>query len=115
LLVRVDDDAAEGVLQLGLQECSGTAWLANVTLTVGAEKPARPPHMRGVVGPSAYAPKDFDELAGWKVNLIRWQLINPAWPRTEVPSDPRSTARGSTPNSTNSPSCSITRSASASA
>jgi len=88
LIIRVDDDATDGVLQLGMQECSGTAWLANVALTVRGPRPARPPRLRGVVSPSSFSPKDFEELAAWKVNLIRWQLINPEWPRTEIPSDP---------------------------
>ena len=88
LLIRVDSDAANGVLQLGMQECSGTAWLANVRIDVVRAKPPRPTRMRGVVGPSRFSPQDFVALAGWKANVIRWQLINPEWDRASVPSDP---------------------------
>lgn len=88
LLIRVDPDATEGVLQLGMQECAGTAWLANVTIDVVRRKPERPQAHRGVVSAATYSPQDLADLAGWKVNLIRWQLINPAWDRYSVPSDP---------------------------
>jgi hypothetical protein len=88
LLVRVDSDASDGVLQLGMQECSGTAWLANVTIQIVRAKPPRPVRLRGVVGSSVYTPQDFVDLAGWKVNVIRWQLVNPDWDRASVPSDP---------------------------
>jgi len=88
LLVRVADDATGGELQLGMQECAGTAWLANVTLTVVRAKPPRPARLRGVVGPTALSPELFRDLTTWKVNVIRWQIMNPDWPRDDVPSDP---------------------------
>jgi hypothetical protein len=88
LLIRIADDATNGEIQLGLQECSGAAWLANVTLTVVRDKPARPPRLRGVVGPTSLPSRLFEDLAAWKVNVIRWQLTNPDWPRDAVPSDP---------------------------
>ena len=88
ILIRVDSDATKGVLQLGMQECSGTAWLANIRMDIVRRKPDRPVRMRGVVGPSKYSPQDFVDLAGWKANVIRWQLINSDWDRATVPSDP---------------------------
>jgi len=87
-LVRVDPDATKGELQLGMQECSGTAWLANITIQVLAKKPQRPPHRRGLVSSATYAPDDLAAMAAWNANLIRWQLINPAWTRNTVPGDP---------------------------
>jgi hypothetical protein len=88
LLIRVDSDATKGVLQLGMQECAGTAWLRNIRIDIMRGKPDRPTRLRGVVGPSRYSPQDFVALAGWKANVIRWQLINPDWDRASVPSDP---------------------------
>ena len=88
LLIRVDSDATNGVLQLGMQECSGSAWLANVRIDIVRAKPARPTRLRGVVGSSTYNARDFVDLSNWKANVIRWQLVNPDWDRTSVPSDP---------------------------
>lgn len=88
LIVRVAPDAAEGVLQVGLQGCSGTMWIANVTLTILREKPARPARLRGMVGPATYSPQDLQDLAAWKANCIRWQLTNSSWARTDIPGDP---------------------------
>ncbi len=95
LLIRVDGDAKDGVLQLGMQQCSGTAWLANVTLTIVRPKPDRGPfrghdlpRLRGMMGAATYVPADLDEMARWNVNCLRWQLLNPAWDRTEIPGDP---------------------------
>ena len=88
ILIRVDSDATGGELQLGMQECSGTAWLANITIHVVAKKPQRPPHRRGMVSAATYAPDDLATMASWNVNLVRWQLINPNWTRNTVPSDP---------------------------
>ncbi len=88
MFVRVEDDASAGELQLGLQEVSGTAWLANVTLTILREKPARPPRLRGVMSPTSLTPQTLPDLAAWKVNLLRWQIVNPDWPRDNVPEEP---------------------------
>ncbi|MGC1479390.1 MAG: cellulase family glycosylhydrolase [Chthoniobacterales bacterium] len=97
LLIRVDSDASDGVLQIGMQECSGTAWIANLTVEVLRRRPGtfdNPafrghdlPRLRGFVGPAAYDPNDFDVLEEWNVNLLRWQLINPDWERTAIPAD----------------------------
>ena len=88
LLVRVAPDATDGVLQVGLQGCSGTAWIANVTITILREKPTRPGRLRGMVSPSIYNPQDLTDLASWGANCIRWQLNNADWARTDIPSDP---------------------------
>ncbi len=97
LLIRVAPDAAEGELQIGLQECSGTAWIANLTVEVLRRRPRtfdNPPYrghdlprLRGFVGPAAYNPADFDALDAWNANVLRWQLINPDWERTAIPAD----------------------------
>ncbi len=98
LLIRVDSDAADGELQIGLQECAGTAWIANLRVEVLRRRPGtfdNPPfrghdlpRLRGFVGPAAYTAADFDALDSWNANVLRWQLINPAWERTAIPSDP---------------------------
>lgn len=84
-IVRIPPDASAGQLQLGLQGSEGTAWLANVTLTILRGAPARPPRLRGVVGPKSYVPGLLPAMAAWKVNLVRWQIVNPDWPREDVP------------------------------
>lgn len=87
LLFRIPYDATQGVLQLGIQESTGTAWLANVTITMLHKKPAREPRYRGVVSSGTGNLQDLTDLASWKVNLVRWQLLNPEWTRQTVPSD----------------------------
>jgi len=62
LLVRVALDATDGVLQVGLQGCSGTAWIANLSVSIVREKPVRPPRLRGMVGPAVYSPQDLPDL-----------------------------------------------------
>lgn len=32
------------------------------------------PRLRGVMSPNSYQPEDFEELARWNCNLIRWQI-----------------------------------------
>jgi len=101
--IRVDPDASDGTLQVGMQDSSGVALLAEVAITVLQKMPGRPapaadapepfrghslPRLRGVVGPGIYDPKDLDDLASWNVNVIRWQLVNPEWDRTAIPGDP---------------------------
>lgn len=88
LLIRVDADAADGELQIGLQECSGTAWIADVSISIIRKKPSRPGPIRGVVSPNHHDPQDLADLAAWNVNGIRWQLNNPDWNRESIPSDP---------------------------
>ncbi len=98
LIIRVDSDAADGELQVGLQECSGTAWIANLTVEVLGRRPRTfdvppfrghdLPRLRGFVGPAAYNAADFDALETWNANVLRWQLINPDWERTAIPADP---------------------------
>ncbi|MDD5351465.1 MAG: cellulase family glycosylhydrolase, partial [Chthoniobacteraceae bacterium] len=88
LLVRVVPGASDGVLQAGLQGCSGTAWIANVTIRIVRGMPARPARLRGMVGPASYSPRDLEDLSAWNANCIRWQLANPDWARTDIPADP---------------------------
>lgn len=88
LLFRIPYDALKGELQLGLQESTGTAWLANVTIQKLRKKPERPPRRRGMVSSGAGNLQDLADLAAWNVNLVRWQLLNPQWTRTTVPTDP---------------------------
>lgn len=89
ILLRIDDDVTKGELQLGLQDVSGTVWISNITLSVVGEKPARPTRLRGIMSPFELTPGLFDEFAAWKVNIVRWQLVNADWPRDDVPQDPR--------------------------
>lgn len=87
--VPVADDAEKAELVLGLQDSSGTAWIANVELIALRVKPTRPapmqnpppayrghdlPRLRGVMSPNQFREKDFEDLAKWNVNAIRWQM-----------------------------------------
>jgi endoglucanase len=97
LLIRVDEDATSGKLQLGLQGVEGTVWIANVSISAARARPAHQarifrghelPRLRGMVGPGAFSDKDFATMGEWKANVIRWRLINTAWARTDIPDDP---------------------------
>ena len=88
LLFRVPYDALKGELQVGLQESTGTAWISDITIQKLHRKPEREPRRRGVVSSGTGNLQDLTDLAGWKVNLVRWQLLNSQWTRTTVPSDP---------------------------
>ena len=89
----IPEDAAGGEIMLGLQECSGTAWIADVRLTALAVRPVRPapradapapyrghdlPRLRGVMSPNTFNEQDFIDLAALNVNAVRWQ-INRNW------------------------------------
>ena len=84
LIGNTDDGASGGLLQLGLQESSGTIWFSDVVISVVRPKPVRPKpsacastpaptKFRGVMAPSSFKVEDYDTLAGWNVNLVRWQ------------------------------------------
>lgn len=85
----VPDDAQQGYLQLGMQDCAGTAWISDVKLTVVRAKPIRResdpnagpaykghdlPRLRGVMSPQQFNEQDFADLEKWNVNVIRWQI-----------------------------------------
>lgn len=97
LYVRLDRDAREGRLELGLQGVPGTLWIANLSISAIRPRPDQMasvhrghslPRLRGVVGAGAFSEKDFATLADWNVNCIRWRLINTDWARTDIPGDP---------------------------
>ncbi|MBM3475052.1 MAG: glycoside hydrolase family 5 protein [Armatimonadetes bacterium] len=84
-------DAAGGELNLGLQECSGTAWFDDIKVTVykgpPPKRPAPPvnpppafkghdlPRLRGVMSPNTFRDEDLRVLGmEWKANVIRWQI-----------------------------------------
>ncbi len=85
----VPNDAAAGQLMLGLQDCTGTAWIKDVKLTVLQAPPTRPklpdslgpaykghnlPRLRGVMSPQQFRTQDFVDLEKWNVNVVRWQM-----------------------------------------
>lgn len=88
-LANIESDVTKGVLQLGLQGSSGTVWMSDVRIVAWRQKAVRPapaanapaayrghslPRLRGVMSPNAFAMDDFDTLAKWNVNVIRWQM-----------------------------------------
>lgn len=89
VLIPVPADADKGTLYLGMQGCHGTARIADVALKSWQETPKRPtltgnegpayrghdlPRLRGVMSPHKFSEKDFEDLAKWNVNLVRWQI-----------------------------------------
>ncbi|MCK6490848.1 MAG: glycoside hydrolase family 5 protein [Planctomycetes bacterium] len=85
----IPEDATDGAIMLGMQECTGTARIAEVTLTALAVRPLRPapaanpppafkghdlPRLRGVMSPNKFDEKDFADLAAMNVNAVRWQI-----------------------------------------
>ncbi len=84
-LIRLPLGLREATLILGLEEVSGTVWFDEVTITLG-----RPPRngrrydnpftghdldrLRGVMHGPNFQEENFRDLAGWRVNHIRWQL-----------------------------------------
>jgi endoglucanase len=95
-LIRVDGDAAEGRLQLGLQGSRGKLWLANIKISILRARPQHVaeafrghdlPRLRGLVGSGIFRAEDLGEMRKWGANVVRWRLLNPRWPRTEIPSD----------------------------
>lgn len=88
-IAHVESDVTKGWLQLGLQGSSGTVWMSDVRIVAWRQKAARPapaanapaafrghslPRLRGVMSPNVFRMEDFDTLAKWNVNLIRWQM-----------------------------------------
>lgn len=85
----IAEDAGPGELLLGMQESSGTAWIAEVAISALAVRPARPavaaaarpafrghdlPRLRGVMSPNSFNERDFTDLAAMNVNAVRWQI-----------------------------------------
>lgn len=85
----IADDASEGEIMLGLQECWGTARIAEVRLSAVAVRPLRPapradapppfrghdqPRLRGVMSPNSFSEQDFTDLEAMHVNAVRWQI-----------------------------------------
>lgn len=93
----VPNDAQNGTLSLGLQDCSGTVRFSDIKIIAvdlqslyptpsvpenfKAEYTSRVSNMpcsRGVMSPTQYRRSDLEDLAKWGANLIRWQLVR-AW------------------------------------
>lgn len=85
----VPEDAGQANLMLGMQDCTGTAWLADVKIIAVRTKPTRPPlpanigpaykghdlpRLRGFMSPQQFNEQDFADLEKWNVNLVRWQI-----------------------------------------
>jgi len=102
----VPDDASNGTLLLGLQDCSGTVWFSDCRIAMFEPqsiyaKPSIPENfkaeytsrvsdmssLRGVMSPGKYRKGDLDDLAKWGANLIRWQLVR-AWGKAGTDRDP---------------------------
>jgi hypothetical protein len=87
--INVPMDATKGTLQLGTQDCMGTAWISDVKFTVIRKQPNRPelpanpgpvykghelPRLRGVMSPQQFKEDDFATLEKWNANVVRWQI-----------------------------------------
>ncbi len=91
LIVGMADDAANGKLNVGLGKAVGTAWLSDVRIILVNPKVTRPAvrpdsaalqtvtTRRGVMSPSQFKAEDFDVMAAWKVNTVRWHMQGVNW------------------------------------
>lgn len=98
----VDSDVDKVYLQLGLQGTSGTVRFTDVRILAWRLKPVRPapqanapapdrgqnlpPRLRGVMSPNQFAMEDFDTLAKWNVNVVRWQMTR-RWGQANTDTD----------------------------
>ncbi len=87
---RIEIDASNGEIDLGLQGSSGTVWFNAVRITVLRAPVVRPvpptnpppsfsghnlPRLRGMMSPNVFRYDDLRVLGTeWKVNVIRWQI-----------------------------------------
>ena len=87
---RIEPDASDGEISLGLQGSSGTAWFDAIKVTVLRTPLARPapqtnappafrghelPRLRGVMSPNVFRDEDLRVLGTeWNANVIRWQI-----------------------------------------
>jgi len=96
----IHKDATKAELTLGIEEGTGKVWFRDLTITVIARESERPAvkadgpipkvhdeeRLRGFMIDSRRSEEalkaDLEQLAKWKVNLIRWQLIWRGFPRT---------------------------------
>lgn len=97
LIIRVDADAEDARLQLGLQDAPGTLWIDSVAISILRPRPSAEdfvfrghnlPRLRGMVGPGVFEPRDFSDMRAMGANVVRWRLINTQWARIDIPSDP---------------------------
>ena len=85
----ITSDASNGTLLLGFQGCGGTAWIADVTITIVHPAPHWPAidpsapalprghvPLRGMLFPDVLRTPDFPDLKAWNVNIIRWIMDN---------------------------------------
>ncbi|TQM49436.1 cellulase (glycosyl hydrolase family 5) [Arcticibacter tournemirensis] len=80
----IPENISDSKLYLGLQGSTGKAWFDNISVNIIKEPTARQirdlgvnksrTKYRGVMSPVKFHEKDLQILAGWNVNLIRWQL-----------------------------------------
>ncbi|HSI87021.1 MAG: glycoside hydrolase family 5 protein [Candidatus Methylacidiphilales bacterium] len=84
-LITVPEDATEGAINLGIEKASGTARFSRIQVRVVRAKQDRPTptawrgeapqtKYRGVMSPQVFRKDDFDAMASWKINLVRWQM-----------------------------------------
>ena len=87
----IPPDASRSILQLGLQDCTGTVYFDDLSATVARVLPARPqpdpdappafrghslPRLRGCMSPNQFRDEDLKVLGQeWNANLIRWQMV----------------------------------------
>ncbi|MBN2507760.1 MAG: cellulase family glycosylhydrolase [Verrucomicrobia bacterium] len=101
-IASIPDDAAQGELDLGLQNATGTVWFDDITVVVARGVPPRRPapmanpppafkghnlpRLRGVMSPNAFKDEDLRVLGReWRANLIRWQITrNWGKPNTDL-------------------------------
>ena len=85
-IVGVEPDATNGKLNVGLGNALGTVWVTGVRIILVAPKVTRPvvdasasdfkpvTKLRGVMTPNTFNEQDFNDMAAWKVNCLRWHM-----------------------------------------
>ncbi len=84
MLCGVLDDATQTQVRIGLEGATGSLWISSLKLTIVQSRSIRtlpegqmqttPTEKRGMMSPHRFVEKDFDDLADWNVNVVRWQM-----------------------------------------
>ncbi|CAF1100787.1 unnamed protein product, partial [Didymodactylos carnosus] len=92
----IPNDAERALIILGLEAVTGTVWFDDVIITIESKARPRPPtpptgpyykghnssRLRGAMIGANLKEKDFRDLAAWKANHVRWQLIWNGFPHS---------------------------------
>ncbi|PAW78157.1 MAG: hypothetical protein B9S32_08155 [Verrucomicrobia bacterium Tous-C9LFEB] len=88
----IADDVSEIQIALGVDRAAGTVWFSDIALIVLQPKVThviatdtekkltqKTTRMRGVMTPNQFQAKDFEDMAAWGVNSVRWHMQGVKW------------------------------------